>query len=119
MGRRQVKLKDVKALLNATVHTGEECLDMEVTAAFGADLMSDVLAYVQNGTILLTGLNNCQVIRTVEMLDVLAVIMVRGKTPMDEVIKLAKEKKIVLLSTKDWMYDACGKLYQAGLKGQD
>lgn len=114
-----MKLNDVKELLNAKVHTGGECLDTEVKAAFGADLMSDVLAYVKEGTILITGLNNCQVIRTVEMLDVLAVIMVRGKQPREDVVSLAKEKGIVMLSTKHWMYDACGLLYQAGLKGQE
>jgi len=113
-----LKIKDVKEILNAQVHTCHDCMEMDVLSACGADLMSDVLAYVKHGTVLLTGLNNCQVIRTVEMLDVLAVVFVRGKIPADEVIALAKEKNIVILSTAYRMYEACGRLYLEGLRGQ-
>lgn len=111
-----MRLLDIAKVINAQVLTGQENLDFEVTSACGSDLMSDVMAYVTENVVLLTGLINLQVIRTAEMMDIKAVIFVRGKQPLDGMIELAKDKKIVLMSTSLTMFPACGKLYEAGLK---
>jgi len=79
--------------------------------------MSDVLAYVKGKTLLLTGLTNQQVVRTAEMADLSAIVFVRGKRPDEEIVQLAVENEIVLLSTRDSMYTASGKLYSNGLQG--
>lgn len=112
-----MKLIEIKSILDAEVFCGEEQLDREVDSAFSSDLMSDVLAYVDKTTVLLTGLVNTQVIRTAELIDLPAVIFVRNKKPDPEIIKLARENRIVVLCTKDAMYTASGKLYVSGLKG--
>lgn len=113
-------LCDVVHLLDADVLYGDEALLAQtVENACGSDLMSDVLAYVKNQSLLLTGLVNPQVIRTAEMMDFLCVVFVRGKAPGPEIIALAKERSMVLLSTKHRMFTACGLLYSAGLEGGD
>ncbi len=112
-----MKLKEIVSLLECEIITGEEHLDQEVEFAFGSDLMSDVLAFTEEDTVLLTGLCNNQVIRTAEMLDLNAVIFVRGKRPDDEVIELAKEDNMFLACTSLSMYSASGVLYSHGLKG--
>jgi hypothetical protein len=94
-------------------------LDMEIPCAGAADLMSDVLAFAETGSVLLTGLCNPQVARTVEMADIAAIILVRGKHPPPETIALAKERGIPLAITPYTMFEACGRLYQAGLRGCD
>ena len=78
-------------------------------------MMSDVLAYVKDQAVLLTGLCNPQVIRTAEMMDMRCVVFVRSKCPTDEMIRLAKESDLVVLKTTKRMYEACGKLYMKGL----
>ncbi|MFH1963901.1 MAG: DRTGG domain-containing protein [bacterium] len=83
----------------------------------GADLMSDVLAFIKSDALLLTGLVNLQVIRTAEMANIKAVCFVRGKEPSNEIVELAKEKDIPLIMTNFPMYEACGRLYQKGLLG--
>ena len=83
-----------------------------------AAVMSDVLAFVKDQSLLLTGLVNPQVVRTAEMMDIIAICFVRGKTPPESLIELAKEQGIVLLSTKLPMYTACGRLYRKGLEGR-
>ena len=108
-------LCEIRDILEAQVLSGEENLEREVQAACGADLMSDVLAYVKNQSVLLTGLLNPQVVRTAEMMDMCCVIIVRGKTPDESLIKLAEEKDIVLMTTMYPMYSACGRLYSRGL----
>ena len=110
-----MKLSEVKEILNAEVVVGEEFLEREVKSAFGSDLMSDVLAFVKDQSLLLTGLMNGQVIRTAEMLDIKAIVFVRGKKPTEDVAELAKEYQMVIMTTDFTLYPSCGKLYMAGL----
>lgn len=112
-----MKLKEIKEVLNAEVLIGKEFLHREVNAAFGSDLMSDVLAFVNEGTALLTGLTNPQVIRTAEMIDLFVIVFVRGKVPNDEILKMAQKNNITILTTGYTLYTACGKLYEKGLRG--
>lgn len=112
-------LSDVSSVLNGKIlEPGEKGGETEVHTACGCDLMSDVLAFVKDQTLLLTGLINSQVIRTAEMMDIVAVCFVRGKTPPEDVLTLAKEKNIAILTTDYPMYTACGKLYEKGLGGR-
>ncbi|MDF2801280.1 MAG: hypothetical protein K0S61_1183 [Anaerocolumna sp.] len=110
-------IKDVKEILGAKLVCGEADINKEVHTACGADMMSDVLAFVKDQSILLTGLCNLQTIRTAEMMDIICIVFVRGKKPDEAMIKLAKENKIVLLTTGHQMFSACGMLYAKGLHG--
>ena len=112
-----MKLSVVKEALNAKVVACDNLLDEEVMSACGSDLMSDVLAFVKNQGLLLTGLINPQVVRTAEMMDIKAIVFVRGKTPDDEIINLATKIGMVILTTELPLYSACGKLYSLGLVG--
>ncbi len=110
-------IADVKRILNAEILCGDRLLEKEVHNACGSDMMSDVLAFVKDQSVLLTGLVNLQVIRTAEMMDMLCVVFVRGKEPTPEMIELAEEFGIVLLKTPQRLFTACGLLYQNGLCG--
>lgn len=112
-----MKIREIKEILEAEVICGEELLDKEVSSAFGSDMMSDVLAYAKSDSVLLTGLVNPQTIRTALMLDMEAIVFVRAKKLTDEVVTLAKESGIAVLSTELRMFETCGKLYAKGLKG--
>lgn len=113
-----MKLSSVVDILSANVLSGEEALENEVVSACGCDLMSDVLAFVKDRALLLTGLMNPQVLRTAEMMDITAIVFVRGKVPDDEIVEMAKKKDMVLMSTDLPLYIACGELYQHGLTGK-
>lgn len=108
---------DVKNILNAKVLCLQENLNNEVHTACGSDMMSDVLAFVKDQSVLITGLCNPQTVRTAEMMDIVCICFVRGKTPNEEIIELAKERNIVLMATDERMFTACGKLYEKGLSG--
>lgn len=112
-----MKITTIKELLDAQVVCCEDGLARHVYSACGSDMMSDVLAYVKDQAVLLTGLVNSQVIRTAEMMDMNCVVFVRSKQPTQEMIELAEESGIVLLATSKRMYDACGILYSNGLIG--
>lgn len=110
-------LAQVARVLEATVLTGQEHLDIRVRTACCSDLMSDVLAFVHEGALILTGIANAHVLRTLEMLDLRCVVFVRGKRPCEEVIQLAQELGIVLMSVYKTMFTSAGLLYEAGLRG--
>ena len=112
-----MKISTIKEILDAEVLCCEDQIGRHVYSACGSDMMSDVLAYVKDQAVLLTGLVNPQVIRTAEMMDMICIVLVRGKMPNEEMINLAKENGIVLLATEKRMYDTCGILYSNGLTG--
>lgn len=114
-----MKIREIAALLGAEVLCGEKLLEEEVESACGSDMMSDVLAYVKDQGVLVTGLVNPQVIRTAMMMDMRCVIFVRGKRPTAEMVELARENHLALLASESRMYEACGKLYQHGLGQED
>ncbi len=112
-----MKLELVRQLLNCSVITGEDRLDVEAQVGCGADLMSDVLAFIKPNAVLLTGLTNIQAVRTAEIAEIKAIVYVRGKMPDKESVALARAQGIVLLGTALPMYEACGRLYLSGLPG--
>ncbi|MBE6729830.1 MAG: hypothetical protein E7568_06330 [Ruminococcaceae bacterium] len=113
-----MKIKTIKEILEAEVLCCEDQIERHVYSACGSDMMSDVLAYVKDQAVLLTGLVNPQVIRTAEMMDMICIVFVRSKKPSEEMLELARESGIVLMSTERRMFNACGLLYQNGLMGK-
>ncbi|MCQ2423776.1 MAG: hypothetical protein MJ088_02635 [Clostridia bacterium] len=112
-----MKIREIQMLLDAELLCGEDNLDGEVFSACCSDMMSDVLAYVKDQGVLLTGLVNAQTIRTASMMDMVCVVFVRDKAPDEEMIRLARECGIVLMRSKMRAYEAAGQLYLAGLRG--
>lgn len=113
-----MKLRTIIEIVQGTLLFDAD-LDLEIRCAAASDLMSDVLAFAEPGSVLLTGLCNPQVVRTAEMADISAIVFLRGKQPPPETVELAQEKGIPLATTALPMFEACGRLYQAGLKSCD
>jgi hypothetical protein len=112
-----VRLADVIRLLEAEVLVPPADLSQLVRVGAAADLISDVLAFVKERTLLLTGLTNPQVVTAADLVDLIGIVFVRGKTPGFEVVEMARRRKLPIFRTKLNMYEACGILYQEGLKG--
>jgi predicted transcriptional regulator len=112
-----MKLREVLEIIEGKAISQNVDLDEEVQMGCGADLMSDVLAFTHEGTLLMSGLTNPQVVRTAEMAGIKAIVFVRGKLPPPETIALAEEKNIPLLASKYTMFETCGRLYGRGLPG--
>ena len=114
-----MKLRDIIQVVDGEVLTKQVNLEREIESAAGCDLMSDVLTFSKPDALLLTGLTNIHVIRTAEMAELAAIIFVRGKLPEPEVVRLAEEKEIPLISAHYSMFDMCGRLYEAGMVSCD
>ena len=109
-------IADIQTILNARLLCGS-ALDTEVHNACGSDMMSDVLAFVKDQAVLLSGLVNTQVVRTAEMMDMVCIVFVRGKQPQEQIVEMAAARGMAVLSTDLPMFAACGRLYEQGLRG--
>ncbi len=116
---KKIKLEELKDILEAQIAYGGDLLSVEIDTISATDMMSNALAFAKEGSLLLTGLANQQVIRTAEMAGIVAICFVRGKTPQENTVILAKEKNIPLLTTELSMFEACGRLHKEGLHGYD
>jgi len=110
-------IRQVMELVDGKVLVGEDRLDSRVDTACGSDLMSDVLAFVKDNTVLITGLINPHVLRTAEMLDITCIVFARGKLPSEEMLEMAEEIGITVIASPLTTYTACGELYVHGLPG--
>ncbi len=112
-----MKVSEIAEILNAEILCLKDKADStEIKAACGSDMMSDVLAFVKDQGLLITGLVNPQVVRTAEMMDLLCIAFIRGKRPEQSILDLAEAKGIIVMSSKERMFTACGKLFAAGLE---
>ena len=108
---------DIVEVLNAKYLIGEAFSDRTVHSACGSDLMSDVLAFVKDQSVLVTGITNAQAVRTAEMMDIVCIVLVRGKNADAAMLSVAENCGIVVLQTEHSMFTACGLLYESGLRG--
>lgn len=108
-------LQEIKEVLDAEVIVGHDRLSLEVTKAGCADMMSDVLIYCTSGSLLVTGLNNPQIVHTASILDLAAIVIVRGKRPFPETIQLAEELQIPILTTKYILFETVVRLHSKGI----
>jgi predicted transcriptional regulator len=107
-------LGQVVTILNGELLTPDSNLEMEIVQVFASDLMSDVLAFMQPGSLLLTGLVNHHAVCTACLADVSAVVFVQGKRPAAEVVDQAKANSLPIICTSLPMFGACAALSRTG-----
>lgn len=114
-----MKISEITEILKARILVGEDLQSTVISGGGAADLMDDVLAAAAKGCALLTGVTTVEVIQTAKIVQVAAVVIVRGKTPPEDMIELAKTYNIPLLLTDYSLFVACGRLYMNGIRGLD
>lgn len=115
IGGSELKIHEIKEILDAEVLCGSDKLFLEVSCACGCDLMSDVLKFPKDNSVLITGLNNIHVIRTAEMADIQCLVFARGVVPTVEIITEANSIGMIVMRTNLPLYESCGRLYKEGL----
>ncbi|KUK13594.1 MAG: hypothetical protein PWQ16_1537 [bacterium] len=110
-------LSEIKDILEAKVYACEDLLDVNVEFGCAGDMISDILAFAKPCSVLLTGMITPQIIKAAKILDLAGIVIVRGKEPLPETVERAREERIPLLGTKFFLFNACGKLYERGLRG--
>jgi predicted transcriptional regulator len=109
-------MRDVVELVEGDVLAGVGRGDLLIDRAYAVDLLSDFLALTDERTTLVTGNMSPQLIRVAEILNVIAIIFVRGKHPTDSTVAHAEHLGIPIISTKKTMFETCGLLYTHGVR---
>ena len=112
-----VKFQPLTAALRAEPLTDN--LPEELTGCYISDLLSDVLAHAEPGMIWLTIQTHRNVVSVAATKDVAVVLFTCGRRPNAEIIAEAEEEGIALLITPLTTYEAAGKLWMAGLRGEN
>lgn len=112
----KLKLEEIIDALDALVITNSWELETEIEWACATDLMSEVLYYSRENSILITSLAKQQVVITADIANIRVVAFTRGKEPDTKTVEYAQAKNITLLITPYPMFTACGRLYRRGLK---
>ncbi len=105
-----MNIGEIAVLVQGKVLTDSVKTNFEVGGAFAGDLMSDVLATIKPEAILITGLNNPQVIRTALIADVRMVIIARGKHPTIEMVELANSEGMPMVSSPLGLFEISARL---------
>jgi len=101
---------------NAGLKALNEIHDKEIEGVFISDMVSDIVAGAQPGNVLLTIQTHKNLIATANLVDVSAIIFVRGKEPADDVVELANRAKITLFKTDLDAWKLALKLHELGLE---
>ncbi len=115
-----MKIKTIIDVTKAEILQKNGITGIDIKYAFAADLMSDTLFIIsreEEPVLLISGITDQSVVRTAVILDIPAVLIVRGKTVPQKTIELAKKNNIIMLKTYYIMFVTCGLLYKEGLKG--
>ena len=111
-----MKIRDIAQLVDGVLVGAPVDEFYEVEKAFASDLMSDVLRFSMEKTVLITGLCNNQTMRTAEMSDLRVVLLGRDKQPDEDMLELAQDLDITLIKSKYSIFKISGILYGAGIK---
>ena len=110
-----MKIREIAALVDGEIVGAPVDETYEVTKAFASDLMSDVLRFHMDDTVLITGLCNNQTMRTSEMADLKVVLIGRDKQPDADMLELAEDADITIIKSKYSLFKLSGILYAAGI----
>lgn len=110
-----MNLDQLIGLVNGEIINGAES-NQTFGHAFASDLMSDVLRWHKENMILITGLATIQTIRTAEVSGISCIVLARGKKVSDEMLELAKESGIAIVTSPESMFEISGKLFEKGIK---
>ena len=105
-------LQEITEKLQLKVLTGEDNLDVEVTGGYTSDLLSDVIANGQQGSLWITLQTHQNIIAVAKLKDLAGIIIINNREPDEDTLAKAKEENVPLLCSGDIAYEISGKLYK-------
>jgi predicted transcriptional regulator len=114
-----MNLSDVVKEFGLEVKTGANHLDREVSSGYVSDLLSDVLAHADEGTLWVTLHIHQNIVAVASHKDLAGIIVVQGRQPEKDTIAKAEEEGIPVLVSGLSAFELVGRLYKAGIRGAE
>jgi hypothetical protein len=94
-----MSVEELAKLIHARAYSLPVPAERAINRFHAADTMSDLIAHATPETLLVTSLNNAQLIRVAELMDVPGICLVSGAAPIPELLFRAKAAGTAILST--------------------
>ena len=85
-----MNLHDLAQNINARIFPGTGTTGQDVERVYAADTMSDLMAHAAPNTLLVTSLNNNQLVRVAELMDVPGICLAGGVEPSADLVSRAE-----------------------------
>ncbi len=112
-----MKLNDLVKEFGLDVKAGSGNLDQEVTGGYVSDLLSDVLAHADDGTLWVTLHIHQNIVAVASHKGLSGIILVQGRAPETDTVAKAEEENIPIMVTELSAFELVGRLYKAGIRG--
>ena len=114
-----MKLRDLVKEFGLEVKTGSGLLDREVTSGYVSDLMSDVLAHADEGTLWVTLHIHQNIVAVAAHTGLSGIVLIQGRVPEPDTIAKAEEEGIPIMVSDLSAFELVGRLYKAGIRGAE
>ena len=92
--------------------TGVNMLDKEPKWAYVSDLLSDVMGKAQPQMIWVTSQIHKNIVAVASLIDLSAIVIVNERKPDEDMLKLAEEEGVVVLTSDKPAFETAGMLYE-------
>jgi hypothetical protein len=90
LAETDMKLKDLAHGIEARLHPGSGNGESEIARIYAGDTMSGLIAHAAADTMIVTSLNNAQLARIAELMDLPGICLVNGASPVPELVETAR-----------------------------
>ena len=111
-------LNDLVTRYGFRVICGEEMLDRDIRGGYAGDMLSDVMNNTTAGDLWITLQVHQNTVAVASMRELAGIALIGGRVPLDDTLAKARDEKVPILTTDLTAFELCGRLYEAGLRGQ-
>jgi predicted transcriptional regulator len=90
--------------------------DKDIEGVYISDMVSDIITGAKANNLLVTLQTHKSLIASANLVDVAAIVFVRGKKPAEDVVELANKAEIGLFVTEMDTWSLATKLQELGIK---
>jgi len=104
-------IREIAAALDTEI-LHDEFKDVEISAAYTSDLLSDVMAHARGGGALITIQAHKNTVAVATLVNVTVIIICNTRPVPDEMLAAAREEGIAVLLASENQFTVSGKLYK-------
>ena len=113
-----MRLNELAQALDLEVRSAAQRLDREVRGGYAGDLMSDVIANAEEGSVWVTMQTHVNIVAVAAMKELAGIILVNAREPQQDTVTKGEEKKVPILVSRLPAFELIGRLYRLGIPGQ-
>jgi predicted transcriptional regulator len=110
-----MNVEEIQNKLQLETVAGEKGLNKEVSGGYCGDLLSDVMANAEPGSLWFTIQAHQNIVAVAVLRELAGIVLVNGRTPDDDTKAKAEEEGIPILISPSPAYHLAGRLYELGI----